>query len=117
MSNNRREFFRVIFHESVNGWVTRLGGASMQVAVENISVNGMRFISYVDIPMDEVVECSFDILEESFLIEGKVVRKSTKPDQVEHGIKFNIDQETSSHLFKQLNYYQIRQRKGHHMDR
>lgn len=116
MSNNRREFFRVIFHESVNGKITRLGEAAMPVVVDNISVMGMRFTSPVNIPIDEKVKCSFDILDSSFLLEGKIVRKSTKPDRIEYGIGFNIDQETSSHLFKQLNYYQIRQRKGHLMD-
>lgn len=116
MSENRREFFRVIFHESVNGKITRLGQAPMSVNIENISVNGMRFTSPVNIPMGERLECSFDIMENSFLIEGTIARKMTKNDRTEYGIGFNIDQEMSSELFKQLNYYQIRQRKGTYTD-
>ncbi|MCM3612015.1 PilZ domain-containing protein [Planococcus sp. MERTA32b] len=112
MSENRREFFRVIFHESVNGTITRLGEAPMSVLVDNISVNGMRFTSPVNIPMGERLECSFEILEQAFLLEGTIVRKSTRNERVEYGVGFTIDQETSSQLFKHLNYYQIRQRKG-----
>lgn len=112
MSENRREFFRVIFHESVNGKITRLGEAPMSIVVDNISVNGMRFTTAVNIPMGEKLECSFEILEQAFLIEGTIVRKSTRNDRVEYGVGFTIDQETSSDLFKHLNYYQIRQRKG-----
>ncbi|RLQ90981.1 PilZ domain-containing protein [Planomicrobium sp. Y74] len=116
MSENRREFFRVIFHESVNGKITRLGEAPMSIVVDNISVNGMRFTSPVNIPMGERLECSFEILEQAFLLEGTIVRKSTRNDRVEYGVGFTIDQETSSQLFKHLNYYQIRQRKGSYAD-
>ena len=116
MSENRREFFRVIFHESVNGKVTRLGEAPMSIVVDNISVNGMRFTSPVNIPMGERLECSFEILEQAFLLEGTIVRKSTRNDRVEYGVGFTIDQETSSKLFKHLNNYQIRQRKGSYAD-
>ena len=116
MSENRREFFRVIFHESVNGKITRLGEAPMSIHIENISVNGMRFTSPVNIQMGERLECSFEILDNAFLIEGNVVRKSTRNNRVEYLLGFNIDQETSSQLFKLLNYYQIRQRKGSYAD-
>ncbi len=116
MSENRREFFRVIFHESVNGKITRLGELPMSIVVDNISVNGMRFTSPVNIPMGERVECSFEILEQAFLLEGTIVRKSTRNDRIEYGIGFKIDQETASALFKHLNYYQIRQRKGTYAD-
>lgn len=116
MSENRREFFRVIFHESANGQITRLGEAPMSIMIDNISVNGMRFTSPVNIPMGERLECSFDILEQPFLVEGKIVRKSTRNDRVEYGVGFQIDQEMSSELFKHLNYYQIRQRKGSYAD-
>lgn len=116
MNENRREFFRVIFHESVNGKITRLGEAPMSVVVDNISVNGMRFTSPVNIPMGEKLECGFEIMEQAFLLEGSIVRKSTRNDRVEYGVGFTIDQETSSELFKHLNYYQIRQRKGTHVD-
>lgn len=116
MSDNRREFFRVIFHESVNGKITRLGEAPMSIHIENISVNGMRFTSPVNISMNERLECSFEILDNAFLIEGTVVRKATRNDRVEYGVGFKIDQETASELFKLLNYYQIRQRKGSYAD-
>lgn len=116
MNENRREFFRVIFHESINGKITRLGEAPMSVVVDNISVNGMRFTSPVNIPMGEKLECGFEIMEQAFLLEGSIVRKSTRNDRVEYGVGFTIDQETSSELFKHLNYYQIRQRKGTHAD-
>ena len=113
MSDNRREFFRVEFEHFINGEISIQEGAFMPVKIDNISVGGMSFNSQAQMMMHETIECRFTILDRTFLIEGIIVRKSIKMNYVEYGVEFEIDQETASTLFKQLNYYQIRQRKGH----
>ena len=80
--------------------------------IDNISVGGLGFVSGLDIAMHEEVECGFNILGNSFLISGTIIRKSSHTNYTEYGVGFDIDQQTASELFKQLNYYQIRQRKG-----
>lgn len=116
MSENRRDFFRVMFDQFINGEISIQEGASIPVKIDNMSVGGMGFISHIEIPMHEKLECHFTILECSFLIDAVIVRKSRKMNYVEYGVEFEINQETSSNLFKQLNYYQIRQRKGHYRE-
>lgn len=116
MSENRREFFRVEFTQSIDGEMVRSGGDSMFINIENVSVTGLKFMSSFDLPIQEKVTCRFNILECPYLLDGKIIRKVKKPGEFEYGIGFDIDQETSSHLFKQLNYYVIRQRKGNVMD-
>lgn len=112
MSENRREFFRVVFDHFINGEISIQEGAFLPVKIDNISVGGMSFISQAQILIHEKIECRFTILDRTFLIEGIIVRKSIKTNFVEYGVEFEIDQETASSLFKQLNYYQIRQRRG-----
>ena len=113
MSENRREFFRVIFDRFINGEVSIDDTDSFfPVKIDNMSVGGLEFNSSLDIPMNEKVECKFHILESQFSIDGSIVRKSAKTSYFDYGVVFTIDQDTSSQLFKQLNYYQIRQRKG-----
>lgn len=116
MSENRREFFRVEFDHFINGEISIQEGAYFQVKIDNISVGGMSFVSQAQILMHESVECRFNILDRSFSIEGTIVRKSVKMNYTEYGVTFEIDQEAASDLFKQLNYYQIRQRRGHNND-
>ncbi len=116
MSENRREFFRVIFDHFINGEVSFYGGTFFPVKMDNISVGGMSFISQMQIPMHEKIECQFNILDRSFLIDGVIVRKSIKINYAEYGVEFEIDQETASTLFKQLNYYQIRKIRGRNDD-
>lgn len=112
MRENRREFFRVVFEQFINGEVFMQDESSISVKIDNMSIGGMGFISDVDIPSNEKLECHFTILESSFLIESLIIRKFKKAKYIEYGVKFEIDMETSSHLFMQLNYYQIRQRQG-----
>ncbi|WP_404330194.1 PilZ domain-containing protein [Mesobacillus maritimus] len=115
MSDNRREFFRVAFDHLINGEISIEGGAFTRIKIDNISVGGMSFVSEAQFFMHEKVECRFTILERSFLIKGVIVRKSIKLNYTEYGVEFEIDQETASTLFQQLNFYQIRQRrKGDH---
>lgn len=112
MSDNRREFFRVRFNEAMNGKVSVYGGGFMPIEIYNISAGGLVFTSALNIPLKEHVSCSFEVLDSAFLLDGSIVRKITGKDLVEYGVAFSVDQGTSSELFKQLNYYQIRQRKG-----
>lgn len=112
MSENRREFFRVIFNQAVNGQISIYGGAFLPIEIYNVSAGGLYFTSALNIPFAESVNCSFEILDTSFLLEGSIVRKSTGKEMIEYGVEFSVDQGTSSELFKQLNYYQIRKRKG-----
>jgi hypothetical protein len=116
MTGNRREFFRVVFDRLINGEISIQGGAFIPVKIDNISVGGMGFISQAQILMHENIECRFHILDRSFLIKGMIVRKSIKMNYVEYGVEFEIDQGTASALFKQLNYFQIRQRRGDFAD-
>lgn len=115
MSENRREFFRVEFDHFINGEMSIQGGGFTPIKIDNISAGGMGFISQAQALMNEKVECRFTILDQTFLIESTVVRKSVKLNYAEYGVAFEINQQTASDLFKQLNFYQIRQRKGDHI--
>ncbi|MFD1862089.1 PilZ domain-containing protein [Planococcus chinensis] len=112
MNENRREFFRVFLQGAVGGKIAIGGGELQPIDIEDISVKGLRFLYEENIPMDEKVAFSFEILDKPFFLEGTIVRKQQVGDKTEYGAGFEIDQPTASHLFKQLNYYQIRQRKG-----
>lgn len=112
MSENRREFFRVEFDHYINGEISVHEGPFIPIKIDNISAGGMSFISQAHALMNEKVECRFTILDRRFLIEATVVRKSVKMNYAEYGVAFEVDQQTASDLFKQLNFYQIRQRKG-----
>lgn len=116
MSENRREFFRVVFDHFIIGEIAVQEGAFVPVKIDNISVGGMSFISQEQIMMHEKVASRFKVLEGSFLIDGMIVRKSIQANYTEYGVEFDIDPETASDLFKQLNFYQIRQRKGVYID-
>lgn len=112
MSENRREFFRVVFNQALSGKVSVYGGNFLPVEIFDVSAGGLVFSSPLNLPIGESVSCSFELLEKDFLIEGSIVRKATGSDVVKCGVEFSVNQGTSSELFKQLNYYQIRQRKS-----
>ena len=112
MSENRREYFRVFFDYSIDGDIIRQGDGSLSVKIENISVGGLRFTSSYILDLEEKVICSFNIFNSSFSIDGLIVHKYKKSNYTEYGVMFNIDPDTFSQLFKQLNYYQMRQIKG-----
>lgn len=112
MSNNGREFFRVMFDQFLEGEVLIQKKDSLPIQIENLSVAGVKFLSPTDIPLNEKVECSFTILEESFLIEGAVIRKTPHTEHIEYALEFEVERDVYSALFKQLNSYQIRLRKG-----
>ncbi len=112
MSENRREFFRVNFERSLSGQLLVHGGESMFLSIDNLSVKGLGFSSSIEIPLLAKVECRFEILDIPFTMDGSIIRKSRKTDEIEYGIDFVVDKEKSSQLFKQLNAYQIRQRRG-----
>ena len=112
MSENRREYFRVNFNKSLNGELVFSEGDTMFVSIDNLSVKGMGFNSSVEIPLYERVECRFEILDIPFLMDGSIVRKSREATEIQYGIDFEEDREKSSQLFKLLNTYQIRQKKG-----
>lgn len=112
MTRNSREFFRVFFKKPITGEILRKGMDSLAVDIENISAGGLAFVSPENVLVGDTVECSFNILDNGFLLEGMIVRKSKIADHFEYGVGFTVDQGTSSELFKELNYYQIRLRKG-----
>jgi hypothetical protein len=112
MSENRREFFRVNFERSLSGQLLVHGGESMFLSIDNLSVKGLGFSSSIEIPLLAKVECRFEILDVPFQMDGSIIRKSRKVDEIEYGIDFVVDKEKSSQLFKQLNAFQIRQRRG-----
>lgn len=112
MKENRREFFRVFFKQSVDGEISIDGGDYVAIKINDISVNGLKFLSDLEIPMDKRVMCSFEILDTPFLLDGAIVRKESNGAELEYGVGFSLSQSTASQLFKQLNLYQIRQRRG-----
>ena len=112
MSENRREYFRVNFKESLNGEIVFTEGDTMFVYIENLSVKGMGFNSSIEIPLYARVGCRFELLDSPFLIEGSIIRKLRETNEIQYGIDFEVDREKSSQLFKALNTYQIHQRKG-----
>ncbi|HSO57837.1 MAG TPA: PilZ domain-containing protein [Paenisporosarcina sp.] len=112
MSENRREYFRVNFKETLNGEIVFTEGDTMFVCIENLSVKGMGFNSAIEIPLYARVGCRFEILDSPFLIEGSIIRKVREATEIQYGIDFEVDREISSQLFKVLNTYQIHQRKG-----
>lgn len=115
MSENRREFFRVIFDRTINGEIS-VNREILPIKIDNVSVGGLEFNLPLDIAMNQKVKCGFNILEVSFSIDASIVRKTAKVNYFSYGVVFDINQETSSLLFKQLNFYQIRQRKGSNID-
>jgi len=112
MSENRREYFRVNFNESLNGEIILPEGDSMFVSIENLSVKGMGFNSSVEIPLYAQVACKFEILDSPFVIAGSIIRKFREAEEIQYGIDFDVNNEITSQLFKLLNTYQIRQKKG-----
>lgn len=112
MSKNRREFFRVMFHQGMDGKISIYGGNFLPIEIYNVSAGGLLFSSPLNIPLEESVNCSWELLDSAFSLDGSIVRKSTGTDKVEYGVEFSVDQGTFTELFQQLNYYQIRQRKG-----
>ena len=116
MSENRREYFRVNFERTIAGQIIMQGGDSMYISIDNLSVKGLGFSSSIEIPLHAKVECGFEILDSPFELIGSIIRKSRNTDDITYGIDFVVDKEKSSHLFKQLNTYQIRQRKGNYFD-
>lgn len=116
MSENRREYFRVNFERTIAGQIIMQGGDSMYISIDNLSVKGLGFSSSVEIPLHAKVECRFEILDSPFQLVGSIIRKSRNTDDITYGIDFVEDKEKSSDLFKQLNTYQIRQRKGNYFD-
>jgi hypothetical protein len=116
MSENRREYFRVNFNQSISGQMLIRGEDSMYINIDNVSVKGLGFISSVEIPLLEKVECRFEILDNPFQMEGSIIRKSRNLNDIAYGIDFVDDKAKSSQLFKQLNAYQIRQRKKSYVE-
>ena len=116
MSINRREFFRVTFNQPMGGNITMSRGGLMYITLDNLSVNGLGFTSSVDLPLLEKVDCSFRFYELQWELEGSIKRKTRKYGEFEYGIAFKIDQDTASLLFKELNAYEIRQKKGTYRD-
>ncbi|WKA53894.1 PilZ domain-containing protein [Planococcus shixiaomingii] len=112
MDNNHREFFRVRFSNPIEGELEILGKDPFQVVIHDVSVKGLRFSSEVDLPMNKKLVCSFALLGIAFKVKGSIVRKSPERQGIDYGVMLNLDPDVFTELFKQLNYYQIRKRKG-----
>lgn len=112
MTENRREFFRVSFARSISGKVAVPEKEEVLVDIFNLSAGGLVFTASLDFALHENVLCHFELLDEEFTLEGKIVRKLEKEPYFEYGVQFAINQQTSSKLFQQLNAYQIRKRKS-----
>ncbi|TWT03711.1 PilZ domain-containing protein [Planomicrobium sp. CPCC 101079] len=113
MSQNRREFFRVNFNNALEGEILVPENEYIAVKIYDLSAKGLRFLSSFDMPLQTNLECRFKFLNSSFLVGGIIVRKGTNNGETEYGVEFNIDMETYTVLFKELNHYLIRQRKSY----
>lgn len=116
MIENRREFFRVSFDQSIGGEISTEDGNSWSIDIDDISVKGLKFLASQDIPMDKKIKAVFAISEQTFLVEGSIVRKEGQTHWFEYGVAFVLDQAMASLLFQELNYFQIRQKKGQHVN-
>jgi hypothetical protein len=112
MDNNKREFFRVRFTKPIEGELHIQDKEPFLVEIHDVSVKGLRFTSELDLPLHKKMLCSFSILDHAFKVDGSIVRKAKERKGIDYGVVLNLDPDTFSELFKQLNYYQIRKRKG-----
>lgn len=112
MDTNQREFFRVRFSKPIEGELRISEKDPFQIEIHDVSVKGLRFASDVDFPLHKKLVCSFSILDSSFEVKGSIVRKTKERKSIDYGVMLNLDPATFTELFRQLNYYQIRKRKG-----
>lgn len=112
MDSNKREFFRVRFSKPIEGVFCVTGKDPFQVEIHDVSVKGLRFTTTVDFPLHKKLICNFSILDSSFKVKGIIVRKVQERKIIDYGVMLNLDADMFTELFKQLNYYQIRKRKG-----
>lgn len=112
MDSNKREFFRVRFSKPIEGELRIEGKDPFVVEIHDVSVKGLRFTTELDLILHKKLVSSFSILDHAFSVDGTIVRKSKERKGFDYGVVLNLDPETFSDLFKQLNYYQIRKRKG-----
>ncbi|MBU9672580.1 PilZ domain-containing protein [Planococcus sp. CP5-4] len=112
MGDNRREFFRVSFIRAIDGKVVVPEREEVLVDISSLSAGGLVFTAYLDFALHEQVICSFELLDEPFELEGKIIRKLAKEHNFEYAVQFNAGQRSVSKLFQQLNTYQIRKRKS-----
>lgn len=70
MDNNRREFFRLWFDDSIEGQVSFKGGKLVPVKIYNISAGGLGFYSKVSSALNESIICHFKVLDGKFVLAG-----------------------------------------------
>ncbi|TWT27845.1 PilZ domain-containing protein [Planomicrobium sp. CPCC 101110] len=113
MSQNRREFFRVNFNNALEGEILIPEHEFLIVKIHDLSAKGLKFLSSFSMPLKTNLECRFKFLNSSFLVDGIIVRKGENNGENEYGVEFDIDQDTYTELFQELNHYLIRQRKSY----
>lgn len=113
MSQNRREFFRVNFNNALEGEILIPDHDFLAVKIYDLSAKGLRFLSSFVMPLQTNLECRFKFLNNSFLVDGTIVRTDANHGEIEYGVEFDIDHDTYTELFKELNNYLIRQRKSY----
>jgi c-di-GMP-binding flagellar brake protein YcgR len=114
VSQNRREFFRVNFNNALEGEILIAEHDFLTVKIYDLSAKGLRFVSSFNMPLQTELECRFKFLNNSFLVNGVIVRKGDNHGETEYGVEFDIDHDTYTELFKELNSYLIRQKKEMH---
>lgn len=115
MSQNRREFFRVNFHNALEGEILIAEQDHLAVKIYDLSAKGLRFVSAFSMQLQTELECRFKFLTNSFLVNGIIVRKGDNNGDTEYGVEFDIDHDIYTELFKELNKYLIRQKKEMHI--
>lgn len=91
---------------SVAGRSIELGVS--KVLVENISADGLQFISNLKLPIrgDVIYQFETELLDESIKLNGRIVwKEETNEDLMEYGIKFILDKEDQASLTVLLNSF------------
>lgn len=109
----RRKYFRLQFSNHVQTKMSIIEIGSKQVnmgyayvLVENISLEGIRFLSTLHLPVNKDIKLSFTIklIDEIFHLQGTLVyRNEDKPNIFSYGIKFDISKGQQDQLAEVIN--------------
>ncbi|WP_182199476.1 EAL domain-containing protein [Paraliobacillus salinarum] len=110
----RRKYHRFAFHSSIIGemHITKVNKKEIELAgtsvlIENISLEGIKLMSYLDLPIQSQLQFKFTfrLMNETFVFRGKFVWKEEAGGNIfYYGIHFyDIDEQQKDHLAKYLN--------------
>lgn len=119
--SNQRHFFRIPLDPKPCGKISILKikedfieTKNREVCIEDISAGGVRFITDLDFPLvdDVVYSFEFELLDQVFVICGKLVRREEVDIEVyEYGLRFLHFEKDTTTLVRTLNDFAVRQRR------